>query len=94
MEQNNIIQTAYNLTNQLLNNHTIMVKTTTGREIKVDYIIEEDDCFIIHSIRTPNAILEQEIYVDMDEDNNIIQTNGTFNKGLVHSFIVGLIRNY
>lgn len=94
MEQKSIIETAYKLTNELLSKHSVVVKTTSGKDIKMDYKIEEDGCFIIHSIRTPYCILEQEIYLTFDEDNNIKETNGTFNKGLVHSFIIGVMRNY
>jgi len=94
MEHKSIIETAYNYTNELLKNHKISISTSTGKTIKVEYKIEEDADFIIHSVRTPHSILEQEIYVEKDDEGKTIKTDGKFNTGLVHSHIIGLIRNY
>lgn len=92
--ENNIIQTAYNHTNELLTKHHTKVTTTTGKEIMLRYEIEEIDNFVIHSITCPLMVLEQEIYTELDENGNIIEQQGSFNKGMVHSFIIGVIRNY
>jgi hypothetical protein len=94
MEQKTIIERAYNYTNELLKNHQVDITTTGGKTIKASYLIEEDDDFIIHSIRTPHSVLEQEIYLEKDSEGNTIKTDGKFNTGLVHSHIIGIMRNY
>ena len=94
MEQKTIIERAYNYTNELLKNHQVDITTTGGKTLKASYFIEEDDDFIIHSIRTPHSVLEQEIYLEKDSEGNTIKTDGKFNTGLVHSHIIGIIRNY
>jgi len=93
MKNETIIEKAFNYTKELLKTKQVNITTTSGRELNLQYLIEEEEEYIIHSIRTECSILEQEIWISTDEDGNETH-DGQFNTGLVHSHIIGLIRNY
>jgi hypothetical protein len=94
MEQKTIIERAYNYTSELLSKNKVDITTTTGKTIRVDYTIEEDGDFTIYSITSPYSTLEQEVYEIKDANGNVIKRDNKFNTGLVHSHIIGIMRNY
>lgn len=93
MTNQNIIEAAFNYTKELIAKNKTKIITSSGRQLEITYTIEEEDEFIVHSIRTEHSILEQEVWIYTDEEGTK-KYDGSFNAGMVHSHIIGLIRNY
>jgi hypothetical protein len=86
METQNIIEKSYKIAKELVNNKTV---TFTNQKMVTCQmaILEYED-----NIETGE---EQEVFVTYTDGHNRVQMKniGQLNPGLIHSFIIGLMRN-
>ena len=86
METENIIEKSYKIAKELVNNKTVTF--TNQKMVTCQMAILEYE----QNIETGE---EQEVFVTYTDGHNRVQMKniGPLNAGLIHSFIIGLMRN-
>jgi hypothetical protein len=86
MTSNSIVEQAYGLTKTLVENNIVEIKTKSNQTLSLSKDYYEEDL--------ENEEPEETIIHCSNENLNItLSQKGQINSGLLHSFIVGLIRN-